>query len=210
MPSWRLVAAGAALAVYALLSHLLMVHVPGRPWAVAALFGPLLLAVGASGWQRRHGPTLLGCVALLVLLALLVERGGVTDMHRMYVLQHAGVHLALAWAFGSTLRRGETPLISALGERVHPYLTPAMRAYMRRLTALWMAYFLAMVLLSGSIYALAPWSAWSLFGNLITPLTALALFVGEHGWRRWRHPDFERASLVQAWQAWRRSPGPAR
>lgn len=202
MPRGRIVAAGAALAAYALLSHLLMVHAPRHPWSVAVLFGPLLLAVAAGGWRRRHAPTLLLCAALAALLALVVAHGGVQDMHRMYVLQHAGIHVALAATFAATLRGDNTPLITALAARVHRELTPAMREYTRRLTLAWALYFVAMVNLSFALYVLAPWSVWSLFGNLVTPLAAVAFFVGEYVWRYQRHPDFERVTLTGAWQAW--------
>jgi len=203
MPAWRLVAAAAALAAYAAASHSLMVHAPHEPWTVAALFGPLLLAVAASGWQRRHAPTLVFCAVVLVVLVAVVTQGGVDDIDRMYVLQHAGIHAALAWSFGSTLRAGNVPLISMLAERVHRQFTPAMRAYTRTLTAVWTAYFVGMVAVSLLVYTLAPWSWWSLFCNLVTPLAAVSLFVGEHAWRRLRHPEFEPASLMAAWRAWR-------
>jgi uncharacterized membrane protein len=207
MPTGRVVAAaivGAAVVAYALASYGLMTHAPEHPWAVAAMFGPLLLALAAAGWHRRHLPTLAACAGGVVLLAAIVARGGVGDIHRLYVLQHAGIHLALGWGFAVTLRRGATPLITLLAERVHERLTPAMRAYTRSLTAAWAAYFAAMVALSLAIYALAPWAGWSLFCTVVTPAAAVAFFVGEHLWRYRRHPEFERASLGAAWQAYRR------
>lgn len=204
MSSWRVVAAGAALAAYAALSHTLMVHAPDQPWTVAALFAPLLLAVAAGGLQRRHVPTLAFCAALAALLVLVVARGGVQDIHRLYVLQHAGVHLALATVFAATLRPGQTPLITLIASRVHREFTPAMHAYTGRLTVVWLAYFVGMVGVSLALYALAPWSWWSLFCNVLTPLAAAGLFVLEYLWRYRRHPEFERASLATAWQAWQR------
>jgi uncharacterized membrane protein len=194
----------ASVVAYALASYALMARAPGHPWTVAALFGPLLLALGAAGWQRRHLPTLAGSAAGVAVLAAVVARGGVGDIHRMYLLQHVGIHLALGWGFAVTLRRGATPFITMLAERVHERLTPAMVAYTRALTAAWAAYFGAMVVLSLAIYALAPWRGWSLFCTLVTPAAALAFFVGEHVWRYRRHPEFERASLGAAWQAYRR------
>jgi uncharacterized membrane protein len=194
----------AAVLAYALASYALMAHAPGHPWAVAALFGPLLLAVTAAGWHRRHLPTLLVCAGVAALLAAVVARGGVRDLHRLYLLQHAGIHLALGWGFAVSLRRGTTPLITMLAERVHERLTPDMRAYTRVLTLAWAAYFGAMVLLSVAVYALAPWRWWSFFATLVTPASAVAFFVGEHLWRYRRHPEFERASLGAAWQAYRR------
>ena len=202
---WRVLAAAAVLSGYALLSHLLMVHAAQEPWAVAALFGPLLLALAGAGLQRRQPWVLVACGTLLALLALIVLRGGVQDMHRMYVLQHAGIHLVLAFGFGITLRPGATPLITAMAQRLHSDFTPALRAYTRWLTGLWVQYFLGMVALSFTLYALAPGEVWSLFGNLVTPAAAVALFVGEHVLRYWRHPEFERVTLRSAFEAYRQS-----
>lgn len=202
-PVWRLAGTGAALGAYALVSHALMVHAPDRAWTVAALFGPLWAAVAVSGWARRHWPTLAASAAMLAAIVAVVARGGVADIHLMYVLQHAGVHVALAWVFGMTLRPGHQPLVSALAERVHQkQLTPAMRDYTRRLTRAWVVYFLSMVVASVTLYMLAPWSWWSLFCNVITPLAALAFFAAEAAWRRLSHPEFERVSPVRVWQAW--------
>lgn len=203
MPIWRLAAALAALAAYALLCHALMVHAPDHPLTVAALFAPVLAMLGAAGLRPGRRILLLACALLGALLAAIYLAGRGGGMNHLYVLQHAGMHAALAWLFGSTLRAGQTPLITGLAQRIHHEFTPAMRAYTRWLTGLWAAYFVAMIGLSLAIYLLAPWSWWSLFGNLLTPLAAGALFVGEHLLRRWRHPEFERASLVHVVRAYR-------
>jgi uncharacterized membrane protein len=203
MPGWRLLAAAAALAAMAFASHWMMVHAPDHPWTVAALFGPLLGAVAFAGLKRRHRPTLAACAAGAAVLALVVARGGVADVSRLYVLQHAAIHVVLGWTFAFTLRPGATPLITLMGERIHTVFTPAMRAYTRTLTAVWAGYFAAMVALSLALYAFAPWEAWSVFCNLVTPLAAAALFVAEHGFRYWRHPEFERLSIEQAMNAYR-------
>lgn len=206
MPSWRLVAAAAALLAYAGLSHALMVRAPVQPWSVAALFGPLLAAVALGALRARQWIVLGLCGVGVALLAATVLRGGVQSMQRMYVLQHAGMHLALAWAFASTLRPGRTPLVTTLALRVHARLTPAMQRYTQRLTVVWSGYFVGMIAASATLYALAPWSWWSLFGNVLSPLLATGLFVLEHLWRHRRHPEFGRASLAAAWQAWQTSP----
>lgn len=212
MPGWRIAAAAAALLGYALLGHGLMLNAANEPWAVAALFGPLLLAVAGMGWHRRQWATLAACAGLLALLAVIVWRGGVRDMQRMYVLQHGAIHLALAWSFALTLREGSTPLISLLAEGLHRKLnqdfTPTMLAYTRRLTGLWAAYFMGMVVLSALIYLLAPWSWWSVFCNLLTPLAAGTFFVGEHLLRYRRHPEFGRVSLRAAFEAYQNSGNP--
>ena len=202
MPNWRVVAAVAALVAYTLMSYALMAWWPDRVWSVAALFGPMLLPMFIGGIARRHVPTLLGATALTALLAAVALRGG-TDVNRLYVLQHAAVHAMLGWIFGITLRPGNTALITMMAERIHTHFTPAMRLYTRQLTAVWTAYFIAMIVLSLMLYLLAPWAWWSFFCVVLTPLSAAVFFVGEHFWRYHRHPDFERVTLGRVLQAWR-------
>lgn len=202
MPNWRIAAAAAALVAYALMSYALMAWWPDRVWSVAALFGPMLVPMFVGGVARRHAPTLLGATALTALLVAVVLRGG-ADVNRMYVLQHAAIHAALAFTFGVTLRPGGTALITLMAQRIHTHFTPAMRAYTRQLTATWMAYFVAMIGLSLALYLLAPWPWWAFFGTVFTPLSAVVFFVGEHFWRYHRHPEFERVTLGRVLQAWR-------
>ena len=206
---WRPAAAVVGLVVYALLSNWLMVHAANQAWTVALLFGPLLLAIAALGWQRRQRLTLLACAGLMLVLAVLVWRGGAVDAQRLYVLQHGAIHLALAWSFALTLRGETKPLITALAQGVHSRLgqtfTPMMAGYTRGLTALWAGYFLAMLVVSALLYLMAPWPLWSLFCTVLTPLSAVALFVVEHVWRYHRHPEFPRVSMQAAFEAYRHS-----
>ena len=206
---WRVAAAVAALVAYALLSNWLMVHAADHAWTVGLLFGPLLLALGAMGWRKRHGWTLGACIGLLMVLAWVVWRGGVANAQRLYVLQHAALHLAIGWSFALTLRGAEKPLITALAEVVHSRLghtfTSELAQYTRSVTALWVGYFVGMVVTSLLIYAWAPWPAWSLFCTVLTPVSVGVLFVAEHLWREWRHPEFPRVSMQAIVQAYQRS-----
>jgi uncharacterized membrane protein len=202
MPRWRVLAAAAALAVYALISWALMTWWPASPWAAAALFTPLLVPLLVAGIGKHHKPSLWGAAALLLILATELYRGGV-DMHRLYVLQHAGIHALLGWGFAITLRPGATPLITMMAERIHGVLTPAMRDYTRALTAFWVLYFVAMIGASFALYLLAPWPWWSFYYSVLTPLAVALCFVVEHVLRYQRHPEFERVSFAQVAQAWR-------
>jgi uncharacterized membrane protein len=204
MARLRIVATVLVLVGYALLSHLLMARWPDRPWTVALLFGPLLAGLALAGLARRHLPSLAGCVLLAAVLAYVVHLGGV-GVNLLYVLQHAAIHGLLALTFGLTLRAGAQPLITQVAERVHDVFPPVQRAYTRWLTAVWTVYFAGMIALSLLIYLLAPWPVWSLFCNVITPAAAVALFVGEHVLRYWRHPEFERVTMqrvVRAYQSY--------
>lgn len=209
LAAWRLAAAAAAVVAYALLSNWLMVNEANAPWTVALLFGPLLLAVAALGWQQRQPLTLAACAALALVLGGVVFRGGVVDAQRLYVLQHGGIHLALAWTFGMSLRAGKKPLISGLAEGLHRRLgqsfSPALARYTRGVTMLWAGYFFAMVLLSAALYALAPWAWWSLYCTVFTPLSAVILFVAEYLWRYQRHPEFPRVTMRAAFDAYQQS-----
>jgi len=204
MPRWRLLATAAAFTAYALLSWSLMTWWPNSPWAVATLIGPVIVPLLVAGILKGHRLALAGALLAVGLLAALLYTGN-TAMNRLYVLQHACLHALLGWGFAVTLRPGATPLITLLAERIHREFTPAMRAYTRWLTGLWVLYFVAMIGTSFALYLLAPWSWWSFFCNVLTPLAAVLFFAAEHVLRYWRHPEFERVSLGQVVQAWRAS-----
>jgi uncharacterized membrane protein len=207
MPSWRVLAVALALAGYAVLSHVLMVLAADEPWAVLVLLGPLLLGVSSIAVQQRHLPSLLACmVAACGLWAYVSNHDDLHRIEHLYLLQHAGIHFALGCVFGATLRPGATPLISAFAARVHRTMTPALLRYTRQVTRLWSAYFALMVVLSVILFAAAPWWWWSVFANLVTPVAAVALFVGEYLLRYRLHPEFERATLAQALKAYRETP----
>jgi uncharacterized membrane protein len=201
MPIWRIAAAAALVAGYATLSYVLMARWPDRPWSAALLFGPLLIALAAAALARRHWPTLAGCVALAAVLAVVVQRGGV-GVQALYVLQHASIHAVLAWTFGITLRPGSKALITMLAERVHERMMPGQAEYTRALTRAWTIFFVAMIVVSLTIYATLSWEAWSLFCNLLTPLAAVGFFAVEHVLRYRLHPDFERISMARAFRAY--------
>lgn len=204
MPDWRVALGLLAAAAYAVLSHGLMLYAADRPWAVAALLGPLLLA--GLGFALKRGSRVAVALMLLAGVALLVAvaRGGVGPVNRLYVAQHVGIHLALCASFGLTLWRSPLSLIGQIAQRVHGSLTPAMAAYTRRVTQAWTAYFLGMALLSLWAYARWSWDSWSLLANLVTPLAIATLFVGEYLLRYRLHPEFERSTLMSAVRAYSR------
>lgn len=195
-----------AVVAYAVLSHGLMVYFAEAPWAVAALFGPLLVPCLAMAWRRGQAGLLLVCAVAALALVWFVSRGGLGDVRRLYLVQHAGTHLALGLTFFASLRGGGPSLITRMARRLHT-LTPAMEVYTAHVTRLWVGYFFAMTLLSCAVFALMSWQAWSLLANLLTPLCIAALFVGEH-WARYKlHPEFERLTLAQVVQSM--APRPA-
>jgi uncharacterized membrane protein len=205
----RWVAGATAAIAYAAASHELMTRAQDSAWALAIVLGPLVLAGAAGAWASGHRVlAAIGLVAAL-LLALQATSGHGIPARWLYLAQHAGMHLALGAWFGSTLRRGAEPLITALARRVHGTFTPAMERYTRRLTLAWTLYFLAMVAASLGLFLAGQFAHWSLLANILTPVFTAAFFVGEYFVRYWLHPEFERVSLQQvigAWRGHRRAP----
>lgn len=200
-------AAGALLALgYAIGSHALMTRAGDSPLALLVVLGPLV-GLGLLGlWGTGHRLLAATGAVACTLLALLASIGGHTIPARvLYVAQHAGIHLALALGFGCTLRPGAQALISALARRVHGQLTPAMAAYTRRLTAVWVGYFLAMAVASVALFVAGDFGHWSLFANILTPVFTGLMFLGEYLLRYRLHPEFERVSLSAGLRAWQDS-----
>jgi uncharacterized membrane protein len=207
MPPWQLALALLGFLAYAVLSHWLMLHAAGAAWAVAAILGPLLAVTIAAAWRARQWAVLGALLAAVAWLVRLVLQGGVVELSRLYVLQHAGIHLALGVGFALSLQggaQGRLSLIGRIAQQVHGQLTPAMVAYTRQVTIAWVVYFFAMAAASVWLYLAGPWSAWSLLANLVTPVAIGAMFVGEHLLRYRLHPEFERVALMDAVRAYRR------
>lgn len=201
----RYLAVAFAGAAYVAATHWLMTRAPASDWNAVVVVGPMLAF--ATIYAARRRLRVFAAAAALVAIALVVQawRGDGFAPGTLYLAQHVGIHLLLAFVFGSTLQQGREPLITALARRVHAGgggLTPPMAAYSRKVTVAWTLYFLTMAFLSVGLYALAPFEAWAVFANLVTPLAMLLLFVGEFVLRYRLHPEFERATLAQAMNAY--------
>jgi len=207
----RTVAAGVAGLAYVGASQWLMTRTPPSPWGAVALLTPMLAIIAFGTWRSGQRAISLLAAAALAALALKTAVGGGLAPEHLYLSEHVAIHLFLAFTFGITLRRGSRALITRLADRVHNGLTPAMERYSRNVTIAWTVYFCAMAVLSIAVHALAPFPAWALFANLLTPLALLAMFAGEYLLRYRLHPEFERASLhdmIRAYsQARRAAPG---
>jgi uncharacterized membrane protein len=113
-------------------------------------------------------------------------------------LSHATLNLFLLWLFGRTLLSGNEPLISQISRRINGELKPDVASYTRWVTIVWCSFFLLQVVISLSLYVLAPLSAWSFFINVMNlPLLAL-MFIGEKAYRTLRFPDHPKTSILKA------------
>ena len=202
MSRWRMLLFVAGVTAYAVLSYWTMLFHATEPWAVGVLLGPLwLTALGLCG-SRFGVPGIVAVLLAGVGLVLWIGRGNghVADVNRLYVLQHVAINLLLCGGFGSTLRDGRLSLIGTFAQRVHP-LTPGHAAYTWQVTRVWTLYFALMAFTSVLVYALRPFSDWTLLSNLASPVMIGGLFVGEYLLRYRLHPEFERTTLAQTLQA---------
>lgn len=162
----------------------LIVAKAGQRWLAL----PVLVAGAALGWHWRSA--LQGNFAWI------------------YLLQHVGMQVFLGWLFARTLLPRKTPLITQLAIRMRGPLAPELLRYTRAATFAWVLFFAFDGAVSLLLFALAPFSLWSLFANVLTwPLVA-AMFVGEYVVRRLAHPRIEHVSITAGMRAfWSRPSG---
>lgn len=205
----RWAAGAAAAALYAAASYALMTRAQDSAWSLAVILGPVVVLGIAGAWGNGHRVLAAAGVLVALWLALLAASGRGIPSRWLYLAQHAGVHLALGAWFGSTLRPGAEPLVSAMARRVHGAFTPELARYTRNVTLAWTLYFFAMAAASLALFLAGAFASWSLLADILTPVFTVAFFLGEYVLRYRLHPDFERVSVQRAVQAWR-SHGNAR
>ncbi len=208
MPPWRVILGVPGVIAYLVLSHWLTVQSAGQPWAIAAFLGPAWIVALVIALRKRKRGAMVALLLAALVVAMVVAHGGIGAVDRLYVLEHAGIHLALFASFARTLRPGTMSLIGQVAARVHGTVTPAVIAYTRRVTVAWALYFVSMAALSVLIYLGCDWTVWSLLANVATPTAIVILFFGEHALRYRLHPEFERATLADAVRAYLRSQTP--
>jgi uncharacterized membrane protein len=152
----------------------------------------LSLAVLAMAAPRRWR---LVAIALLALVALVAFMSGWGT--QLSYMPPVVINLGLAAWFGMTLRVGNEPVISSFARIERGPLPPDLVAYTRRLTLVWTLFFLAMAVVSAALAALpsaAIWAWFTTFGNWIC---VVALFLGEHVYRRRRFAHYPHASPMR-------------
>lgn len=193
-------------------------------WAVfsnsQSMLGELLIAVPLlivlAWFLGRSRGRRVGLIALAVGTAAggFVWHEVHADPAILYPIPHLSANLFMLWVFGRTLRPGREALITRVARYVHGTLPDEVAAYTRRVTWAWSVFFAGMVIVSASLFVLAPLTVWSLFANVLNLPLLVIMFFGEYAWRALRHPHFARASFPAVVQAFRKlgesTPNPAR
>ena len=198
--SWK------ALIVLACVAYQYLVH-SSVSNAQTGLFHVMLLwlpLVALAGWillRSRNKPMWLAALLAAGMVIYLMEHQERLGLAAVSGMSHAAAYLFLLGYFGRTLARGREPIITRFARSVHGTLLPGMELFTRNLTIAWCIFFAAQLIASALLFAFAPLDAWSAFINLLNlPLLAL-MFVGQLIYKRFRYPEFPRASIMQAVQA---------
>lgn len=166
---------------------------------------PLCALALATAWKSKARlPLLLLCIAGALWIAMNLE--ALRDHAAwIYFIQHAGAMTILGIIFGSTLGRSHA---SALCSRIASFIVPEpldadYLRYTWQVTLAWTIYFAISAALSVLLFFFAPIKAWSIFANLLTPLSLGAMFVAEYLIRLRVQPDGPRVSVIATIQAFR-------
>jgi uncharacterized membrane protein len=192
-------------AAYLGFSHLLTINEHPNLLMLAVGVTPLTVMAVLAAWHSKLRGLALLMLAMLTLLVVLYLDKLRDHVNWLYFMQHVGAMSLLAITFGSTLGRSDE---DALCSRVTRLLlpSPADPVYMRytwKVTLVWTAYFILSAMLSVGLFFFGPLTVWSLFANLLTPVTVGLMFVAEYLVRVRVLPDREHYSIAQIIQAYR-------
>ncbi|WP_293390850.1 hypothetical protein [Nevskia sp.] len=180
------------VAAYPLLAHLAVwLHAPRLVWLALLSLStvPLVPGLVAGRWQAW---LLLPLIAAGLYLLTAAGAG----QYALY-LSSLIIPILLMGVFGSSLRVGQTPMITRMAQQSPDPMTPEIARYTRRWTEIWTASFGLMALSAAVLIALGKIELWSLMTNLVNYLLLAALFAIEYGYRRWRYPERQRTGFIR-------------
>lgn len=177
----------AGLVLALLLSYPVAIHLlitaghASAATAVVLVAGMISLVVAWRGARRRaRWVPVFAAFALVGLLSLFAK-----SPLAMF-LPPVAINLVLAAVFARSLAAGNISILERLIAIAQPRaveLTPHERGMARRLTGVWVAFFVTMAIVSAMLAAFAPLAVWSLFTNVIYFLLIPALILLQHGVR---------------------------
>ncbi len=178
---------GAAVVVLypPLVYHGLVAWSPRRlSLVLLAVLGPLLLLRARS--LDRAAVVALWPVPAVTVLAL--AGGALLDAAGFVLAVPVAINAVLLVAFGSTLRDGAVPMIERFARLQVDDLSPDERAWCRRWTGIWCAFFVANGAAAAALAAWAPLRWWTVYTGLVSYALMGALFATEWLLRRRRFP----------------------
>lgn len=122
----------------------------------------------------------------------------------MFWIQDIGLMLILMLTFARTLQKDRKPLCVHFAEMINgdEALPVAHVVYARQVTVAWVIFFAMIIIISTSLFFLAPLTIWSIFVNFLTlPLVAL-MFILEYMVRRRVLTDLPNGDMLDAVRAY--------
>jgi uncharacterized membrane protein len=99
-------------------------------------------------------------------------------------LMHWGLYASLLASFALTLRRGRTPLITAMAYQLQgPDIPTELVVYTRRVTIAWSLFFAGQLSTSLILFCFGPLTAWSFFVNVLDIPLVVAMYAAEYAVR---------------------------
>lgn len=195
MPARRKVVAGVLVLTYPLAVHTAIVFDQIAVASIALFIiasAVAAISVARPAEHRRVFPFLFSLLAVLSLLSLASG-----TRYALYVTPVV-INLAMLAFFAGSLFPGKDPLITTFHRlTVSQDIDPAIAAYMRRLTWIWVLLFGVMALESAALALFAPLVIWSLFSNFLNYVFVVALLLGEYFYRIVRFHRYPHPSLWQ-------------
>lgn len=195
-----------ALIVFACVAYQYLVHVSvigAQGGAIRAVLLWLPLAAFAA-WvvaRARSKATWLAVLFAVGVLTYLAENQERLGLAAVSGISHATAYVFLLWCFGRTLASGMEPMVTRFARRVHGTLPPEMVRFTRSVTIAWCVFFAAQLVASALLFEFASLELWSAFVNLLNLPLLGVMFAGQMIYRDVRHPDFPRATIGQAIEA---------
>jgi len=164
----------------------------GRPRIALALAA---VALGGLCWSLADARWRWLALSVIVLSSLAASALNADEL--VLFLPPIAINVGLALFFASTLSRGREPLISWFARVERGGLAPDLKVYTRRLTWIWVGFFLTMAAVSVVLAVTGPRIAWAWFTAVGNYLCVGMLFLGEHVYRRVRFSHYEHASPLR-------------
>ncbi|MEO8849801.1 MAG: hypothetical protein ABI440_14375 [Casimicrobiaceae bacterium] len=138
-----------------------------------------------------------GYAALCVAGAVILPWGLRRYLPAVAYAMPVAINLALAVLFAATLRPHGVPMVARFARAERGELTPELADYARRLTWIWVAFFIAAASIAAWLAAAGLMRAWIVFTTFGNYAAVALLFVGEIYYRRRRFAQYTHASPRQ-------------
>lgn len=188
---------------YPLLAHLAASsHTPNLFNALVAIV-PLSALALLMAWRSPQRRLMLTLCLVAGAFFYAVSDWLVAHYQWVFLLEHVGMNSLLCSAFGRTLQKGQTPLVSRFARIVHGELSSDLIRYTRSVTWAWTTYFGISAVLSLLLFWLAPLATWSTFANLLGGPLLVLMFVAEYAVRCYVLKPADRSGPLDAIRAYR-------